>query len=255
MSLLKSPRKKAMREYYIKPPAKGGTTAYVCYQYYDRAAKRTKSIPYVSFNMATNPDAPETNTTDKGKSAGYALCVEHLADIKQWLKKNGTFGKPKVPARVLARIRAEVEYKVRAELGAPPLLASPAIASEPRTAGDKIRTLCEATDELLEHITTNPAPKEILSRLTREELFALRLHLNFGEKALRSAFRSAGVTATEFAPAALPAEATEALRRGYITELEIETARQGKARSDASKAAKTRKGLKIEVSSTSRTHD
>lgn len=242
MSLLKAPRKNSMRKYYIKSPAKGATTAYICYQYYDRTAKRTKSIPYVSFNLATNPEAPETNITDNGKAAEYTLSIEHLTDIKRWLKKHGTFGKPKVPPRALARIRAEVEYKVRAELGALPSMPNPAKTPLARTANAKIRALCKATDELLEHITKHATPKESLLGITPEELFALRLHLNFGERALRYALRSTGISATEFAFVTLVPEAEEALRRGYIKAADIEAARQAKARSEATKAGKTRKG-------------
>lgn len=243
MSLLKARRKKSMREHYIKPPAEGTTTAYIYYQYYDRTAKRTKGIPYVSFNLATNPEAPETNITDNGKVAGYTLSTEHLTDIKRWLKKHGTFGKPKVPPRALARIRAEVEYKVRAELGAPPSMPNPAKTPVARTANEKIRALCKATDELLEHITKHATPKESLLGITPQELFALRLHLNFGEKALRQALRSASITATDFAAAALLAEADEARRRGYIKQEDIDSARLAKARSEASKAAKTRTSI------------
>lgn len=119
MSLLKAPRKKTMREYYLKPPAKGKTTAFICYQYYDRTRKLTVGVPYASFNLAANPDAPEINITEKGAAAGYTVSAEDLVEVKKWLKKHGTYGRPKVPSRVLAQVRAEVEDKVRAELGAP----------------------------------------------------------------------------------------------------------------------------------------
>jgi response regulator RpfG family c-di-GMP phosphodiesterase len=119
MSLLKAARKKTMREYYLKAPAKGRTTAFICYQYYDRTRKETVSVPYASFNLATNPESPEINITEKGAAANYSVSVEDLVEVKQWLKRNGTYGRPKVPSRVLARVRAEVEEKVRAELKAP----------------------------------------------------------------------------------------------------------------------------------------
>lgn len=240
MSLLKVARKKSMRTYYIKPNSKGKTTAYVCYQYYDRVAKRTIGVPYLSFNISTNPNAPETHVTDSGKTAGYTVSTEHLADIMNWLKRHGTFGKHKVPPRILALVRAEAELKVRAELGLPSQ-PNAGEKSAPPTVGEKIRALCKATDDLLEHITQHKRPKECFLGSSRPELFALRLHLNFGEKALRYALRSVGVTATDFAPATLPAEATEALRRGYIKEEDIETAKQAKSKSEASKAARTRK--------------
>lgn len=119
MSLLKAARKKTMRDYYLKPPTRGKTTAFICYQYYDRTRKATISVPYASFNQATNPNEPEINITERGTAAGYTLSAEDLAEVKQWLKKNGTYGRPKVPSRVLARVRAEVEEKIRSELGAP----------------------------------------------------------------------------------------------------------------------------------------
>lgn len=247
MPLLKAPRKQTMREYYLKPPAKGKTTAFICHQYYDRTRKETIGVPYASFNQATNPDAPEINITEKGMAAGYTLSAEDLAEVKKWLKKNGTYGRVKVPSRVLARVRAEVEEKVRAELGAsssPPASMPtqvPARAFVPITVGDKIRALCAATDGLLEHVTAHATPKESLAGLTTEELFALRLHLNFGEKALRYALRSAGVTATEFAAVTLGAEAEEALRRGYIKDVDVDTARQARAKSEESKKEKKSK--------------
>jgi hypothetical protein len=244
MSLLKAPRKKTpMREYCIKPPAKKTTTAYICYQYYDRAKKKTTSDKYASFNQSTNPDAPKINITQKGKSAGYTLSAEHVADVKTWLRKFGTYGRPKVPSRVLARVRAEVEEKVRAELGAPAptLVATPAKSPAVSSVGERIRALCAATDDLLKHVKTHVTPKESLTCLTPEELFALRLHLNFGERALRYALRSAGVTATDFAPVILVTEAAEALRRCYITEADVEAARQAKSKSEASKEQKKRK--------------
>lgn len=243
MSLLKAPRKKTMREYCLKPPAKDKTTAFICYQYYDRTQKKTVAPRYASFNLATNPDAPEINVTEKGAAAGYTVSAEHLADVKKWLKKHGTYGRPKVPSRVLARVRAEVEEKVRAELGAPiiTLVATPTKRPAVSSVGDKIRALCAATDDLLKHVTTHVTPKESLTGLTPEELFALRLHLNFGERALRYALRSAGVTATDFAPVVLLAEAAEALRRHYITEADVEAARQAKSKSEASKEEKKRK--------------
>jgi len=243
MSLLKAPRKKTMREYYIKPPAKNTTTAYICHQHYDRTTKKTVGTYCASFNQATNPDAPEINITEKGKAAGYTLFAEHIADVKTWLKKNGTFGRQKVPSRVLAQVRADVEEKVRAELGAPALtlVATPAKGPAVSSFGEKIRALCVATDDLLKHVTTHATPKESLAGLALEDLFALRLHLNFGERALRYALRSAGVTATDFAPVVLVAEAAEALRRYYITDADVEAARQAKAKSEASKEAKKRK--------------
>jgi hypothetical protein len=243
MSLLKAPRKEPMREYYIKPPSKDTTTAYICHQYYDRAKKQTASDKYASFNQSANPDAPEINITEKGQSAGYTLPAEHVADVKKWLRKNGTYGRPKVPSRVLGRVRAEVEQKVRAELGAPAItmVATPAKCPAVASVGERIRALCMATDDLLKHVTTHATPKESLAGLAPEELFALRLHLNFGERALRYALRSAGVTATDFAPVVLVAEATEALHRCYITDADVEAARQAKARSEASKEEKKRK--------------
>lgn len=119
MSLLQAPRKKTMRKYYLKPPAKNKTTAYICHQHYDPTRKETIGVPYASFNQATNPDAPKINITERGKAAGYTLSAKDLAEVKQWLKKNGTYGRPKVPSRVLARVRAEVEEKIRSEFGAP----------------------------------------------------------------------------------------------------------------------------------------
>lgn len=243
MSLLKAPRKKTMREYYLKPPAKGKTTAFICYQYYDRTRKETVGVPYASFNQAANPDAPEINITEKGTVAGYTVSADDLAEVKKWLKKNGTYGRPRVPSRVLARVRAEVEEKVRAELGVPALtrVATPAKGPAVSSVGEKIRALCAATDDLLKHVTTHAAPKESLTGLAPEDLFTLRLHLNFGERALRYALRSAGVTATDFAPVVLVAEAEEALRRYYITEADVEAARQAKSKSEASKEEKKRK--------------
>lgn len=118
MSLTKAP-KKTMREYYLKAPASGSTTAYICRQAYDRTQKRTVQTLVASFNIATDPASPEVNITDKGRSVGYLKVPdEHLAEVQKWLKKNGTFGRVKVPARVLAQVRAEVEAKVRAELNA-----------------------------------------------------------------------------------------------------------------------------------------
>jgi hypothetical protein len=243
MSLLKAPRKKTMREYYLKPPAKNKTTAFICYQYYDRTRKETVSVPYASFNLATNPDAPEINITKKGAAAGYTVSPEHLSEVKKWLKKNGTYGRLKVPSRVLTRVRAEVEEKVRAELRAPALTlsATPAKGPAASSVDEKVRALCAATDDLLKHVTTHATPKESLTGLAPEELFALRLHLNFGERALRYALRSAGLTATDFAPVVLVAEAAEALRRYYITHADVEAARQAKAKSEAAKEEKKRK--------------
>jgi hypothetical protein len=242
MSLLKAPRKKTMREYYIKPPAKNTTTVYICHQHYDRATKKTVGTYCASFNQATNPDAPEINITEKGKSAGYTLSAAHIADVKAWLKKNGTFGRPKVPSRVLAQVRADVVSKVRAELGVSPSIpmSAPVRASTASTVSDKIRALCTATDALLKHITTHATPKESLAGMKPGDLFALRLHLNFGERALRYALRSAGVTATDFAGVVLVAEAAEALRRRYITLADVESARQAKAKSETSKKEKKR---------------
>ncbi|KQY00166.1 hypothetical protein ASD28_12610 [Massilia sp. Root133] len=232
-----------MREYCLKPPAKDKTTAFICYQYYDRTQKKTLAPRYASFNLATNPDAPKINITEKGAAVGYTVSPEHLAEVKKWLKKNGTYGRPKVPSRVLARVRAEVEEKVRAELGAPALtrVATPAKGPAVYSVGEKIRALCAATDDLLKHVTTHAAPKESLTGLAPEDLFALRLHLNFGERALRYALRSAGVTATDFAPVVLVAEAAEALRRYYITAADVEAARQAEAKSKATKEEKKRK--------------
>lgn len=125
MSLLKAAHKKTMREYYLKAPAKGKTTAFICYQYYDRTRKLTVGVPYASFNLAANPNAPDINITEKGAAAGYTVSAEDLIEVKKWLKKHGTYGRSRVPSRVLARVRAEVEEKVRAELGAPASLPVP----------------------------------------------------------------------------------------------------------------------------------
>jgi hypothetical protein len=119
MSLTKPP-KKMMREYYLKPPAKGSTTAYICRQFYDRELKRTVQTLVASFNVATNPVKPEVNITVKGRAAGYReVPADHLAEVQRWLKKHGTYGKVRVPTRLLAQVRAEVEALVRAELNNP----------------------------------------------------------------------------------------------------------------------------------------
>lgn len=222
MSLIKPP-KKAMREYYLKPPASGSTTAYICHQTYDRSSKRTVQTLVASFNIATDPASPSINVTNKGRAVGYAeVLPQHRADVQQWLKKHGTFGQTKVPAKVLARVRAEVEAKLRLELA---VSATPGPQMQTATAPsaakrqdsalrERMRAMCAATEDARRHLASVATGGLKVLGLTEDDLFELRVHLNFGEKAVRKMLKTRGLSARDHARTALPDEAAEAARRG-----------------------------------------
>ena len=218
MSLL-TPPKKAMREYYLKAPASGSTTAYICRQTYDRSSKRTVQTLVASFNIATDPASPSINVTNKGRAVGYAeVLPQHRADVQQWLKKHGTFGQTKVPAKVLARVRAEVEARLRSELAMSAAPAARASSGPPQgqegTLREKVRAMCAATEAARRHLGTVTTGGLKVLGLTEEDLFELRVHLNFGEKAVRKMLKTRGLSARDHARTALPEEAAEAARRG-----------------------------------------
>ena len=202
MSLLKAP-KKAMREYYVKAPPKGATTAYICRQHYDPTAKRTCQTRLASFNVATDPAVPAINVTERGRAEGYDLPPQHKADVQRWLRKFGTHGKTRVPASVVARMRVELAAELAAQSG-------------PLTLGERIRAMCKATEDVRTHLVEVASNKRKGLDLTSADRFELSIHLNFSEKAVRRLLKSRGISAREHAVTALKEEAAEAIRRGIL---------------------------------------
>lgn len=219
MSLTKPP-KKSMREYYLKPPAKGSTTAYICRQFYDRELRRTVQTLVASFNIATNPVMPEVNITDKGRAAGYVeVPPDHLAEVQRWLKKHGTFGKTKVPTAVLQQLRKEVEDKLRAELDLPksrPAIVEAPARRKPQTLPEAMRLMCSATEEFRAYLAGVKTGGAKVLGFTEADLFELRIHLNFTEKTVRKMLKLRGISARDYPAKNLPTEAAEATRRGII---------------------------------------
>ncbi len=210
-----------MKTYYLKPPAKGSTTAYLCHQVYDSAVRRTRQTLVASFNSGADPVSPIVNVTDRGLSMSYKLSQEHLVEVQKWLRKHGTNGKTKVPARVLAQLRADIERQVRAELNAPAVGVPVVVAAKkaaPVSIADKFRAMCVATADAQAHLAGIDEGGLKVLRLSDEDLFELTIHFNFTEKALRKMLKSRGLSAKDRAVTVLPAEAAEARRRGILTD-------------------------------------
>ncbi|NMM06958.1 MAG: hypothetical protein HHJ18_12145 [Polaromonas sp.] len=105
-----------MKSFLIKAPGKGKTTCALVRQFYDKETRKTKTEYLGSVNVATDPAQLPVGIKTR---PGVGLDVPMLAEIRDWLERNGTFGKkPELPLEVLMAARRQVLAEI-ADAGLP----------------------------------------------------------------------------------------------------------------------------------------
>lgn len=229
-----------MKNYYVMKPAKGTTTAYICRQdSYDKSLGRVPQTRVASFNVSTDPSAPAINITSKGQAAGYVLTPQHMAEATKWLRKNGTFGKVKVPANIIRQLRAEVEVRLRQELqglsnsSCDGAVLAPKQTPAPPSLNDLLRAMLSGIDAVKMNLRpTKTGPNAVLSAdaasAWRMCAFALSDVLELAEK--HGFGRPKGWQTVAWAD--------EAVLLGYMTADELEGLRKAAARAKEKASAK-----------------
>lgn len=151
-------KKPAVPKHTIKPPSGGESTVYIVLQYYSPEQKRTVQDRLAHFNLFHAAESLSPTLTNLGRERGYTVLPEHLEMAKRWLRRHGRKATEKVPANVRRKLAAEVEARVRAELGRPPEASngdhseSRAAPSKPTTLSDDVQAMLGAIDRVKKHL-------------------------------------------------------------------------------------------------------
>ncbi len=230
-----SKKKPAPPTYVIKPPSKGESTVYIALQYYSREHKRTLQDRLAHFNLYHAVESLSPTTTTLGRERGYTVSPEHLEMAKRWLRRHGRKATEKVPANVRRKLMAEVEARVRAELGQSPATSSgkagdlaPTQTRPPKalSLSDDVRVMLDAVDRVKKHLGSKVESGRELG-LTRQGASDWRMCSFAFSEALELA-TAVGIGRPKSWQSREWVE--EAIARGYYTRKKLEAGQRAAAR-------------------------